>query len=148
MAPIGGAALPMGFNRIPHYRTACCWSATPADGEPVQRRGHRLRDGVGRARRAVRDAGARPAEGAAAEAALESYPTALKAGARRLLPDGQHVLQADRQADDHGPATRLGLPRSTLMYLVLKLLAGLYDPRDGATSDRVITAMARLAPSV
>jgi len=27
-------------------------------------------------------------------------------------------------------------------------LANLYDPRDGATSDRVITAMARLAPTV
>jgi len=31
---------------------------------------------------------------------------------------------------------------------LLKLLANLYDPRDGATSDRVITAMTRLAPSV
>ena len=27
---VGGAALPMGFNRIPHYRPGCCWSATRA----------------------------------------------------------------------------------------------------------------------
>jgi len=47
-----------------------------------------------------------------------------------------------------GLATRHGLPRRTLMEFLLKLLANLYDPRDGATSDRVITAMARLAPSV
>ena len=47
-----------------------------------------------------------------------------------------------------GLATRHGLPRRTLMEFLLKLLANLYDPKDGATSDRVITAMARLAPSV
>ena len=47
-----------------------------------------------------------------------------------------------------GLATRHGLPRRTLMEFLLKLLANLYDPKDGTTSDRVITAMARLAPSV
>jgi len=34
------------------------------------------------------------------------------------------------------------------MAFLLKLLANLYDPREGALSDRVITAMTRLAPSV
>ena len=34
------------------------------------------------------------------------------------------------------------------MRFLLKLLANLYDPKDGATSDRVIAAMTRLAPSV
>ena len=29
-SPVRGAALPMGFNRKPHYAAACCWSATPA----------------------------------------------------------------------------------------------------------------------
>jgi menaquinone-9 beta-reductase len=28
--PIRGAALPMGFNRTPHYSAACCWPAMPA----------------------------------------------------------------------------------------------------------------------
>jgi hypothetical protein len=31
---------------------------------------------------------------------------------------------------------------------MLKLLANLYDSREGDTMDRVITAMARVAPSV
>ena len=35
-----------------------------------------------------------------------------------------------------GLATRHGLPRRTLMEFLLKLLANLYDPKDGATSDR------------
>jgi menaquinone-9 beta-reductase len=34
------------------------------------------------------------------------------------------------------------------MRFILKLLANLYDPRDGAVSDRVITAMTRLTPSL
>ena len=45
-------------------------------------------------------------------------------------------------------ATRLGLPRKDLMYLVLKLLAGLYDSRDGDWADRIVRSLTRLAPSV
>jgi flavin-dependent dehydrogenase len=44
-------------------------------------------------------------------------------------------------------ATRYGLPRPTLMKLVLKLLANLYEPVRGDTTDRVVRAMVRLAPS-
>ncbi len=45
-------------------------------------------------------------------------------------------------------ATRHGLPRRTLMAFLLKLLANLYDPRDGDAADRVITAMTRLTPGL
>jgi hypothetical protein len=44
--------------------------------------------------------------------------------------------------------TRHALSRTTFMRFMLKLLANLYDSREGDTMDRVITAMARLAPSV
>jgi hypothetical protein len=44
-------------------------------------------------------------------------------------------------------ATKYGLPRTTLMKLVLKLLAGLYDPRDGDYMDKMITVATRFAPS-
>ena len=44
-------------------------------------------------------------------------------------------------------ATRYGLPRPTLMKLVLKLLANLYEPASGDATDRVVRAMVRLAPS-
>jgi hypothetical protein len=47
-----------------------------------------------------------------------------------------------------GMATKYGLPRVTLMRFILKLLANLYDPKDGGLSDRVITSMTRLAPSL
>ena len=45
-------------------------------------------------------------------------------------------------------ATRHGMPRARLMQLVLKLLAGLYDPRDGDAVDRLITTATRIVPSV
>jgi menaquinone-9 beta-reductase len=44
-------------------------------------------------------------------------------------------------------ATRYGLPRPTLMKLVLKLLANLYEPARGDATDHVVRALVRLAPS-
>ena len=44
-------------------------------------------------------------------------------------------------------ATRYGLPRPTLMKLVLKLLANLYEPAQGDAIDRVVRGLVRLAPS-
>jgi menaquinone-9 beta-reductase len=42
---------------------------------------------------------------------------------------------------------RYGLPRPTLMKLVLKLMANLYEPARGDTTDRIVRALVRLAPS-
>ena len=36
-------------------------------------------------------------------------------------------------------ATKYGLPRTTLMRFLLKLMANLADPRGGDASDRLIT---------
>ncbi|HXQ55624.1 MAG TPA: FAD-dependent oxidoreductase, partial [Actinomycetes bacterium] len=44
-------------------------------------------------------------------------------------------------------AARYGLPRPTLMKLVLKLLANLYEPVRGDAIDRVVRGLVRLAPS-
>src|SRR4029453_575506 len=41
---------------------------------------------------------------------------------------------------------RYGLPRPTLMKLVLKLMANLYEPARGDTTDRIVRALVRLAP--
>ena len=58
---IGGAALPMGFNRTPVYADGLLLVGD-AGGmvNSVQRRGHRLRHAVGRARRAGRPPGPGP----------------------------------------------------------------------------------------
>jgi len=86
--------------------------------------------------------------GIAAEKALEGYPVALRQALGGYYRIGNLFSRVIGNPTIMGLATRHGLPRRTLMEFLLKLLANLYDPKDGATSDRVITAMARLAPSV
>jgi flavin-dependent dehydrogenase len=86
--------------------------------------------------------------GTAAEKALEGYPVELRQALGGYYRIGNLFSRLIGNPTIMGLATRHGLPRRTLMEFLLKLLANLYDPRDGATSDRVITAMARLAPSV
>jgi hypothetical protein len=96
------------------------------------------------ARCAVQSAARR---GPAAEKALESYPTQMQQELGGYYRIGTVFSRLIGNPTVMGLATRHGLPRRTLMEFLLKLLANLYDPKDGATSDRVITAMTRLAPS-
>ena len=73
---------------------------------------------------------------------MHGYATAMKEHLGRLLP-----ARWDRSPALIGKpavmktATRLGLPRKDLMYLVLKMLAGLYDSRGGDWADRVVRAL-------
>ena len=91
--PIRGAALPMGFNRTPHYhRGLLLVGDAGGHGEPVQRRGHRLRDGIGR------DPGPRdrPGAGPARRTETERVLTATRtrsAGLRRLLRPGPQFVK-------------------------------------------------------
>ena len=101
-------------------------------GQPVQRRGHRVRDGVRRAGRRGRGAGAGPAgrPGAGARAArlpdrAEGAATAATTGSAASF------VKLIGQPEVMRIATRHGLPHPTLMRFVLKLLANLTDPRDG-----------------
>jgi hypothetical protein len=86
--------------------------------------------------------------GASAEAALAGYPTAMSEALGGYYRIGNVFSKLIGNPTIMGLATKHGLPRTTLMRFILKLLANLYDPKDGAVSDRVITAMTRLAPSL
>ena len=44
-------------------------------------------------------------------------------------------------------ATQRGLSHERAMKVVLKLLANLTDPRGGDTTDRVLNALAKVAPA-
>jgi menaquinone-9 beta-reductase len=147
--PIMGAALPMGFNRVPHYTRGVLLvgdsggMVNPFNGEGIA---YAMESGE-IAADVIVQALSRPA-GPQRERALAGYPTELKArfgGYYRLggwfvkLIGNPHVMRA---------ATRHGLPHPTLMRFVLKLLANLTDPRDGDAMDRIINAMTRVAPAV
>jgi menaquinone-9 beta-reductase len=145
---IGGAALPMGFNRTPHYHDGLLLvgdaggMVNPFNGEGIA---YAMESAALAAECAIQ-ALARP-EGPARERALQHYPVALKQALGGYFRLGNAFSRLIGHPSIMRTATRHGMPRRTLMRFVLKLLANLYDTRDGDAMDRVITAMTRLAPS-
>ncbi|GLW95637.1 geranylgeranyl reductase family protein [Actinokineospora globicatena] len=145
---VGGAALPMGFNRTPHYRDGLLLvgdaggMVNPFNGEGI---GYAM-ESARIAAEVVVQALAR-AEGPARERALEGYPVAMRQALGSYYRLGNVFSRLIGNPTVMGVATKYGLPRKTLMKLVLKLLAGLYDPKDGDAYDRIITAATRLTPS-
>jgi len=147
--PTRGAALPMGFNRTPHYLRGLLLvgdsggSVNPFNGEGIP---YAMESGKFAAE-AVVQALARP-DGPGRERALQSYPKRMQqewgayyrlGGTFVKLIGNPKVMQA---------CTRHGLPHPALMRFVLKLLANLTDPHDGDLSDRVINVLTRLTPAV
>ena len=146
---IGGAALPMGFNRTPHYRDGLLLvgdsggTVNPFNGEGI---GFAM-ESAKLAAQYVVQALAR-GEGPARERALAGYPAAMKQALGSYYTLGNTFSKLIANPTIMRLATRHGLPKERLMKLVLKLLAGLYDPRDGDYMDRIITVATKLAPSV
>ncbi len=146
---IGGAALPMGFNRTPHYRDGLLLvgdaggMVNPFNGEGI---GYAM-ESAKLAAQCVVQALARP-EGPARERALAGYPLALKQALGSYYTLGNTFSKLIGNPTIMRLCTRYGMPKERLMRLVLKLLAGLYDPRDGDAMDRIITVATKLAPSV
>jgi flavin-dependent dehydrogenase len=147
--PTLGAALPMGFNRVPHYTRGVMLvgdsggMVNPMNGEGIA---YAMESGELAAEVAAQ-ALARP-EGRERERALSAYPAELTArfgGYYRLggifvkLIGNPHVMRI---------ATKHGMPHPTLMRFVLKLLANLTDPRGGDAMDRIINGLTKVAPAV
>ncbi|HEY6423706.1 MAG TPA: geranylgeranyl reductase family protein [Pseudonocardiaceae bacterium] len=146
---IGGAGLPMGFNRTPHYRQGLLLVGD-AGGMVNPFNGEGIAYAMQSARLAAEctvQAMARP-QGLGRERALWHYPVALRDELGGYFRLGNAFSRLIGHPTVMRAATRHGLPRATLMRFLLKLLANLYDSREGDAMDRVITAMTRLAPSV
>ncbi len=146
---IAGAALPMGFNRTPHYRGGLLLVGD-AGGMVNSFNGEGIAYAMQSARFAAEctvQALARP-DGPARERALRRYPAALREELGGYFRLGNGFSRLIGHPAVMRAATRHSLPRPTLMRFLLKLLANLYDSREGDTMDRVITAMTRLTPSV
>jgi geranylgeranyl reductase family protein len=149
VGPIRGAGLPMGFNRTPHYRPGIVLvgdvggSVNPFNGEGIP---YAMESGK-LAAEAVIQALARP-EGPSRERALAGYPRAMAAEWGSYYRLGGLFVKLIGNPAVMRLCTRHGLPHPALMRFVLKLLANLYDPRDGDVSDRVIAALTRITPAV
>lgn len=146
--PVRGSALPMGFNRTPHYWRGLLLVGdaggmiNPFNGEGIP---YAMESGRLAAEVAVR-ALARP-EGPARERALAGYPDALRGEWGGYFALGRVFVRLIGHSSVMKLATRHGLPHPTLMRFVHKLLANLREPRGGDAADRIIAALTRLAPA-
>ena len=147
--PILGAALPMGFNRVPHYTRGVMLvgdsggMVNPMNGEGIA---YAMESGELAAEVAVQ-ALARPA-GADRERALQAYPAELKVRFGGYYRLGGVFVKLIGNPQIMRIATKHGMPHPTLMRFVLKLLANLTDPRDGDAMDRIINGLTKVAPAV
>jgi menaquinone-9 beta-reductase len=147
--PILGAALPMGFNRVPHYTRGMMLvgdsggMVNPMNGEGIA---YAMESGELAAEVAVQ-ALARPV-GADRERALRAYPSELSLRFGGYYRLGGVFVKLIGNPQIMRIATKHGMPHPTLMRFVLKLLANLTDPRDGDAMDRIINGLTKVAPAV
>jgi flavin-dependent dehydrogenase len=139
----------MGFNRTPHYTRGLLLvgdsggSVNPFNGEGIP---YAMESGRFAAE-AVVQALARP-QGPSRERALAGYPDRMAQEWGSYYRLGNVFVKLIGNPKVMQACTRHGLPHPALMRFVLKLLANLYDPRDGDISDRVISVLTKLTPPV
>lgn len=145
---IRGAALPMAFNRAPQYADGlllvgdAAGAVNPFNGEGIA---YAL-ESAGFAAEAVVQALARSGV-AARDGALADYPRAMRAELGGYYSLGRVFVRLIGHPEIMKLCTRHGMPHPTLMRLVLKLLANLADHRGGDATDRIVTALSKLAPA-
>ncbi|CAN5811539.1 geranylgeranyl reductase family protein [soil metagenome] len=146
-AAVRGAALPMGFNRKPHYDRGLLLvgdaggMVNPFNGEGIA---YAMESGELAADVICQALGRPQAE---RERALRGYPQALAARYGGYYTLGRLFVQLIGHPEVMKQATRHGLKRTTLMRFTLKLLANLTEPRGGDAMDRTINALSRIAPA-
>ncbi|WP_329052645.1 geranylgeranyl reductase family protein [Amycolatopsis sp. NBC_01488] len=145
---VGGAGLPMGFNRTPHYRDGLLLlgdaggMVSPFNGEGISA----AMESAQIAAEVVVQALARR-EGPSRERALEAYPRAvgeLMGGYYRL---GNVFARIIGKPKIMHACTKYGLRINKLLPLVYKGLSGCYDAKGGDGVDRLISALARVTPT-
>jgi geranylgeranyl reductase family protein len=145
--PIRGAALPMGFNRTPHYFKGLLLAGdaggmvNPFNGEGIA---YAMESGEILAR-TITQALAR-ARRSETERVLAGYPDALSQAYGGYYTVGRAFVKLIGQPGLMRFATRHAMSRPALMRFALKLLANLTDPRGDAT-DRLVNGLSRLAPN-
>jgi menaquinone-9 beta-reductase len=145
--PIRGAALPMGFNRTPHYFNGLLLvgdaggMVNPFNGEGIA---YAMESGEILAR-TIAQALAR-ARRADTERVLAGYPQALADAYGGYYALGRVFVKAIGRPGLMRFATKHSMSRPALMRFALKLLANLTDPR-GDAADRLVSGLSRLAPN-
>ncbi|MCE7078925.1 geranylgeranyl reductase family protein [Streptomyces sp. ST2-7A] len=145
--PIRGAALPMAFNRKPHYTRGLLLVGdsgglvNPFNGEGIA---YAMESGQIAAEVIVQAMARRtPAQ---REVALRRYATVLRDTYGGYYTLGRAFVKLIGNPKVMRLATERGLPHPVLMRFTLKLLANLTEPTGGDAMDRVINGLAKVAP--
>jgi menaquinone-9 beta-reductase len=147
-APVRGAALPMGFNRTPHYTRGLLLAGdsggmvNPFNGEGIA---YALEAGEIAARTIVQ-ALARPTA-AGAETVLHTYPRQLKYAWGGYDTLGRTFVHAIGHPTFMRFATRHGVKRPYVMRFTMKLLGNLTEPKGGDAVDRLLNALSKMTPA-
>ncbi len=146
--PVRGAALPMGFNRTPHYTGGLLLTGdaggmvNPFNGEGIA---YALESGE-IAARVVTQALARPTA-AQAEGVLQTYPAALKDAYGGYYTLGRTFVKLIGKPSFMQFATRHGVKRPAVMRFTMKLLGNLTETRGGDAVDRLLNAVSKMTPA-
>ena len=145
--PIRGAALPMGFNRTPHYHHGLLLVGdaggmiNPFNGEGIAY----AMESAEILARTVTQALAR-ARWPETERVLAGYPAALNEAYGGYYALGRVFVKAIGRPTLMRFATKHSMTRPALMRFALKLLANLTDPGGDAT-DRLVNGLSRIVPN-
>jgi geranylgeranyl reductase family protein len=146
--PIRGAALPMGFNRTPHYTRGLVLAGdagglvNPFNGEGIA---YAMESGELAARSIVQALGRKTAAGT--EQVLQAYPVALKENYGGYYTLGRTFVKLIGRPSFMKFATRHSIKRPAVMRMTMKLLGNLTEPRGGDAVDRVINALSKMTPA-
>ena len=145
---IRGAALPMGFNRVPHYSRGLMLvgdsggMVNPFNGEGIA---YAMEAGQVAADVIVQAHGRTTQQ--TRERVLLRYPEILADTYGGYYTLGRYFVKVIGQPEFMKYATKYGLRQRTLMKFVLKMLANLTEPNKGDAMDRVINGLTKIAPA-
>ena len=145
---IGGMALPMGFNRQPHYARGMLLvgdsggMVNPFNGEGID---YALEAGALAGARI--DAALAEPRIEGREAQLHGYAEDLKAHYGGYYTLGRWFVRAIGNPSVMKLATTYGMPVPVLRELALKLMANLTDTTDPDPMDRLINVLSRVTPA-
>ncbi|MDO5752951.1 geranylgeranyl reductase family protein [Arthrobacter sp.] len=148
VGPIRGAALPMGFNRTPHYSAGLMLlgdaggMVSPFNGEGIS---YAMESARFAAEFIVRAAGTNSA--LAANHALSGYSDFVRDEWGSHFTLGRAFASLIGKPSIMKLALRTGMPLPVLMRFVVRLMANLTDKNEHGFEDRVIHLLEKMVPA-
>jgi menaquinone-9 beta-reductase len=146
--PIRGAALPMAFNRTPHYTRGLLLvgdaggMVNPFNGEGIA---YALESAEIAARVITQSRARTTASGR--ELVLQAYPRQLKDAYGGYYTLGRIFVELIGKPSFMKFATKHGVKRPAVMRFSMKLLGNLTETRGGDAMDRLLNAVSKMTPA-